>query len=438
MVGGLKIMYYPILLFIALGFGLTIGLPVFLSFGIATYVHILDVGSRVWIIFMQRVFAGATNYSFIAVPLFMLAGKVMEKTGITKRLIDFCNSFVGHWRGGLAHVNIVTSIFFAGISGSALADTAMLGSILIPAMEDEGYEKGFAGAVTAASATIGPIIPPSIVMVVYGSAFGISIGALFAAGILPGIVLGLSQIIITIYLSKKRNYPVSTSHFSILSFLKSFWNAIPALLMPLIILGGIFSGIFTATESSAIAALYALLLGSIKYRALTIKKLYNLFREVALTVSGIMIILAVAQNYAWILTRRRIPGLVAEQVTQLTQNPIILLIIMLTVLLIAGMFIERTVNLFIFTPLFLPLMTEELIGFSTLHASFIIIFILGVGHITPPFGGTLYVASMVGDVKLNEIIKFMFPFILGMLIVTILIVIFPSIVTYIPSLLGYM
>jgi len=419
-----------------LGLGFFIGMPIFLSIGLATLVYAADVGPQVLYIFIQRLFAATTGFSFIAVPLFMLAGKIMGITGITERLINFCNSLVGHWKGGLAQVNIVTSIFFAGISGSALADTAAIGSILIPAMESEGYERGFAGAVTAASATIGPIIPPSIVMVIYGSTFGVSIGALFASGFLPGLILGFSQMVLTYYISIKRNYPTTGDRLNIGNVLRQLFKAWSALVMPIIILGGIFSGIFTATEASAIAVLYAIIVGVVVYRKINLKSLYQSFREVALNVAGIMIILAVAQNFAWVITREKIPTMISKQLIGMTDNPVLVLLLITLLLLIAGMFIERTVNLFILTPILLPLMTNVL-GLSLLHASMVLIFTLGVGHITPPFGGTLYVACMVGDIPMEEIIKFMVPYIIGMILVALFITFFPFIVTIIPQYLGY-
>lgn len=419
--------------------GMLVGLPIVLAIGGATLVHVFDVGPAVLQIFMQRLFAGMTNYSFAAVPLFILAGGLMTGTGITKRLLRLCNALVGHLRGALAQVNIVASIFFAGISGSALADTAALGSVLIPAMEEDGYEKGFAGAVTAASATIGPIIPPSIVMVVYASTFELSIGAMFAAGVVPGLVLGISQMFITYGISVRRGYPVKTKP-SFPQFIRELFRATlgawTALLVPLIILGGIFGGIFTATEAAAIAAVYALAVGTIVYREMTWKKLYTMFRDAALTTAGILMILSVAQNFAWVITRRRLPALIMGHMLSITDNPVLILLIIVAALLLIGMLVERIVALFILGPILLPVLITQL-GLGPLHAGMILVFTLGVGHITPPFGGTLYTAAMVGDIKVEQIVKYLMPYIIGMVVVSLLIVFVPSFVTWIPRLLGY-
>lgn len=420
------------LIIVAVGFA--VGAPIFLSIGMSTLLYVADVGPNILRIFMQRLFSATTSFSFIAVPLFMLAGSIMGLTGITDRLIAFCNSLVGWMRGGLAQVNVVTSIFFAGISGSALADTAGLGSVLIPAMEKEGYSRGFAGAVTAASATIGPIIPPSIIIVIYGSTFGVSIGALFAAALLPGLLLGFSQMILVYYLSIKNDFPCGKVRPSFKMIGSSFFRAWTALVMPLIILGGIFGGIFTATEASAIAVFYAMIIGAF-YRKLTLKKLYVLFRDVALTVSGILIILAVAQNFAWIITRKQLPQLIVRQLVNITENHFLLIIVILVVLLVAGMFVERAVAIFMLTPILLPILTVQ-IGLGPLQAALMLIFTLGIGHITPPFGGTLYVACMVGKIPMEDILRHVLPFIFGMVIVTLVIAFWPPLTEWFPAFLG--
>jgi tripartite ATP-independent transporter DctM subunit len=419
--------------------GMFIGLPIVLAIGGATLVHVADSGPRILQVFMQRLFAGITNYNFAAVPLFILAGALMTGTGITDRLLRFCNALVGHVRGALAQVNVVASIFFAGISGSALADTAALGSVLIPAMEKDGYEKGFAGAVTAASATIGPIIPPSIVMVVYASTFELSIGAMFAAGILPGVGLGISQMIITYWISVRRGYP-SKSTPTLGQFVREFGRSLlgawSALLVPLIILGGIFGGVFTATEAAAVAALYSVVVGTAVYRQVSWKKLYFMFRDAALTTAGILMILAVAQNFAWVITRRKMPSMIMEQLLGLTQEPFIMMLLIMFSLLVIGMFVERIVALFILTPILLPVMTMQL-GMSELHAGMTLVFALGVGHITPPFGGTLYTAAMVGGTTVEEIVRFLLPYIIGMIIMALLVMFIPSFVTAVPEALGF-
>lgn len=424
-----------ILLFVILAFGMFIGVPIFLAIGVSTLAYVIDVGPSILPIFMQRLFSGTLSYAFAAVPLFMLAGFIMSEVGITDRIIRFCRVFVGHWRGGLAQVNIATSVVFAGMSGSALADTAILGSILIPAMEKEGYEREYSAAVTSASATLGPIIPPSIVMVIYGSAFGVSVGALFAAGVVPGLVLGLSQFIVTYFIARLRRYPRNER-----ATLGDIWRATvaawSALIMPLIILGGIFTGIFTANEAASIAVLYALILALVVYRNTSLKKLFKLFCDTALRTAAILFILAVAQNFAWIVARRRIPIVIMTGLVGITENPVLLLLIIGAALFVAGMFVERVVNLFLLGPILLPILIAQL-GMHPLHAGLILIFILGIGHVTPPFGAALYTVAMVSDSKVEVIVKFLWPYILGMVVVGLLIIFVEPITMWLPRLLGF-
>ena len=423
-----------VVLFAILFVGMLVGLPIFLTIGVATLAYMIDVGPNVLPIFMQRLFSGTLGYSFAAVPLFILAGSVMSKTGITDRIIRLCNGFVGHWRGGLAQVNIAASVVFAGISGSALADTAALGSILIPAMEKEGYERAYAAAVTSASATLGPIIPPSIIMVIYGSAFGMSVGALFAAGVVPGLILAISQFVVTYILARRHGYP-RQPRSSLVEIWRSVLAAWTAIIMPFIILGGIFSGTFTANEASGIAVLYALLLGLLLYRNINLKTIYGLFKDVALQTAAILFILAVAQNFAWIVSRRRIPIVLMNAMLGLTTNPTLLLILIGITLFIAGMFVERAVNLFLLGPILLPILTTTL-GMDALHAGMFMIFVLGIGHVTPPFGAALYTVAMISDTDVEKIVKFLWPYIAGMVVVALLIMFVEPVVMWLPRLLG--
>ncbi len=411
---------------------LFLGFPIFLAIGFSTMPQYFLVGSRAMTIFMQRIYSGITNYSFLAVPMFMFAGNIMGKAGLIKRIIDFSDSIVGRFTGGLAQVNVLSSILFAGISGSALADTAVIGKALIPPMEEQGYEKGFAAAVTAASSIVGPVIPPSIVMVIYGAAFSVSIGGLFAAGLIPGLTIGFSQMIIVYIISKRKNYPTNPKS-SLKEIGQKFIKALIPLTMPIIIVGGIFSGIFTATEASVVAVVYGLFIGVFVYKTINYRIIYDSLVESALTSAGILIIIAAAQKFSWVVARYRIPQLILNEILSITDNKIIILLLINLMLIFAGMFIDRNVNLFLLGPILIPMMAS--LGLSSLHIAMIIIFGLGVGHLTPPVGLLLFSTAYVAKIDVEEILKFVFPFIVGLVIISLIITFWPSFTEFLPSLI---
>ncbi len=422
------------LLVILLAGGMLIGVPIFLAIGFATLAYVIDVGPMILPIFMQRLFAGTLSYSFAAVPLFMLAGAIMGECGITDRIIQFTRTLVGHWRGGLAQVNIATSIVFAGKSGSALADTAIVGSIMVPVMEKQGYERAYSAAVTAASATLSPIIPPSIVMVIYAAAFRVRVGSLFAAGVVPGFVLAFSMMVVTYVLARIRKYP-SYPKATLREIGEATLAAWSALVMPLIILGGMFSGVFTANEAASVAVVYALVLALGVYRNTSLKQIAALFRQTALRTASILMILAVAQNFAWIISRERIPTIVAQWLLGITDHRVLLLLLIGLLLFVAGLFIERVVNLFLLGPILLPILTLQL-EMHPIHAGLMMIFILGIGHVTPPFGAALYTIAMVSETKVEEIVRFMWPYIVGMIVVGLLITFVEPLSLWLPNALG--
>lgn len=423
------------LLFVLLMVGLVIGLPVFVALGLSTYAQFFLTGeARQLLTLGQRLFSGMDVFALLAVPMFVLAGNIMTVSGIMDKLLGVANALVGWMKGGLAQVNILGSMLFAGISGSAVADTVALGSILVPAMEKEGYDKGFAGAVTAASAIVGPIIPPSNVMIIYGATFGLPIGYLFASGIFPGIAVGLSMMALTFVISIRQNHP-KRGMITWKQFWKSMLEGIIPMMMPFIILGGIFSGIFTATEASAIAVFYALIIGLFVYRTLTAKDLYELLLKTVKTCAGTILILAFSKNFGWILARNSIPQLVLERMISVTDNPTYILLLVNAFLFGVGLFIGRTVALLILGPILIPML--GIIGLHPLHIAMVLMFALGVGHLTPPFGLLLYTTAYAGDVKFERIVAKVPPYVILLLCINMVVTFVPEFVMFFPRILGY-
>lgn len=382
----------------------------------------------------QRFYSGVDIFALMAMPFFMLAGDIMNRIQITNRLVQLANSLVGHIRGGLAHVNIVVSIFFAGLTGAAVSDTAALGTMLIPEMEKAGYDRKFAAAVTAASSIIGPIIPPSIIMVIYGSMMGVSIAGLFAAGIVPGVLMGAILMLFAGVISKKRNYPIGEKRASLKDVAISFKKSIIPLLMPVIILGGILSGVFTPTEAAAVAVGYALLVGFFIYRNLKIKDLPSLLYDMVKNNGSVFIILAAAAILGWILAIEQIPELVGAAITSITENKFLVLLIINGILLVLGMFMDMTAAIIILGPILHPLAVS--VGVNPLHFGIIMVVNLNIALMTPPLGACLFVACGISKLSLEQISKEIIPFILAEIAVLLLVTYIPIISLFIPRLLG--
>ncbi len=422
------------LMFLVL-FGLiTIGAPILIALGVSGFVHYLDTGREtVLIILAQQIYARASAYPFLAIPLFLLAGNIMTKGGITDKLITLARVLIGHFTGGLAQINILASVFFASISGSAFADVAAIGSLLIPAMKKEKYPLGFAGALTAASATLSPLIPPSIVMIVYGSVFEVSIGALFAAGLGIGIIYATALMVITYFISKKYDIPLhkKASSKEVRDSLKA--SIIP-LIMPIIVLGGILSGLFTATEAASVAVAYGLLITIFFYRSIKFKDLYGILLNTAYTASAIVLLVAGSSCFAYVIVRRNVAHKVMTALLDLTESPFVIMMVIVVVLLIAGMFIGRNANILLFGPIIVPIMYE--LGYGPIQTAMIIIMTLGVGHITPPVGGTLLTTMLIGDISMPDIMRYMWPYILVTIFTCILIILIPFLSEGVPKLFG--
>ncbi|MBW2608309.1 MAG: TRAP transporter large permease [Deltaproteobacteria bacterium] len=399
-----------------------INTPIAIAIGVASILAIFIQGDFTMMMVVQRMFSGTDSFHLMAVPLFMFTGTLMEAGGISRRIIDFANSLVGWLPGGLAAVTIVSAMFFAGISGSAAADAAAVGAILIPAMKKSGYKSDFAAAVQASGGSIGVIIPPSIPMIIFGFLTGASIGQLFAAGILPGVLIGLSLIGVATYISAKHGY-ASTTSFSISEVWRTFKRALIAMGAPVIILGGILFGIFTATESAAVAVVYALVVGMFVYRKIKIKDLFHLFRNGAITSSIVMFIIATASVFSWIAAIEDIPALLAGTLLSLTENPIILLLLINMVLLIAGTFVETTASLILLVPMITAMLPS--LGIDIIQLGVIVVANLAIGMLTPPMGICLIVSCSISGDSLSAISKRILPF-LGILIIDLLIITFYS------------
>jgi len=399
-----------------------INTPIAIAIGVASILAIFVQGDFTMMMVIQRMFSGTDSFHLMAVPLFMFTGTLMEAGGISRRIIDFANALVGWLPGGLAAVTIVSAMFFAGISGSAAADAAAVGAILIPAMKKSGYKSDFAAAVQASGGSIGVIIPPSIPMIIFGFLTGASIGQLFAAGILPGVLIGFSLICVATYISAKHGY-ASTTSFSISEVWRTFKRALIAMGAPVIILGGILFGIFTATESAAVAVVYALVVGMLVYRKIKIKDLVHLFRNGSITSSIVMFIIATASVFSWIAAIEDIPARLAGTLLTLTENPIILLLLINMVLLIAGTFVETTASLILLVPMITAMVPS--LGIDIIQLGVIVVANLAIGMLTPPMGICLIVSCSISGDSLSAISKRILPF-LGILIIDLLIITFYS------------
>lgn len=394
--------------------------PIAIAIGAAALATLFFQSDFSLMIVIQRLFGGADSFHLMAVPLFMFAGVIMAAGGVSKRLIDLANALVGWLPGGLAAVTIVSAMFFAGISGSAAADAAAVGAILIPAMKKSGYRSEFAAAVQASGGSIGVIIPPSIPMIIFGFLTGASIGRLFAGGILPGLLIGGSLIAVATFISRKQGSALQ-SHFSIEEVVRTLKRGLLPLGAPLIILGGILSGIFTATESAAVAVFYGLILGVFVYKEIEINKLGHLFTEGAIASAVVMFIIATASVFGWLAAIEEIPAKLAGSLLLLTENKILLLLIINLILLVAGTFMETTAALILLVPLIAAM--QPALEIDMIHLGVIVVTNLAIGMLTPPMGICLIVSSSISGDRITAVSRAILPF-LGILIIDLLIISF--------------
>ncbi len=386
-------------------------------------------------IFAQHFYLGVNSFVLLAVPLFILAGRFMNEMGMTEDIFDLAEAVVGSVRGAIGHVNIIVSMIFAGMSGSALADAAGLGTIEYQAMTERGYDKGYAVGITGASATIGPIIPPSIAFILYGSLAEESVGALFIAGIVPGVLMGLSLMGTILVISYTQETGVGrTTQFQLGRFLKALLKAIPALVAPVIIIGGIFFGFFTPTEAAAVACAYVILIDMLYYKNLDVSTIYNVMRDTFADTAVIMVIIGLANVYAFLLTIAGVPAFLTSSLLGVTESTLIITILLVIVLLILGTFIEPIALIMITVPVLAP--SYAALGIDPIAFGVIMVLALTIGLITPPLGMILFVLERVTDLELMDIFKGVLPFYIPLLTILAAIIFYQELILFLPRLGG--
>ena len=416
------------LVFIA---GLLLRFPIAFSLGFSCLVYVL-LADIPLIILPMKMYSGIDVFILLSIPGFILAGNLMNEGGLTEKIIAFCNHLLGHIRGGLALANIGASMLFAGISGTAVSDTASIGAILIPAMKEEGYDAGFSCAVTASSSTVGPIIPPSVVMIVAATLSGLSVGRVFLAGAVPGFLLGIGMMAVAYYISVKKHYP-KHPRSSLRQVGKSLVDTFWALLMTFIILFGIVGGVFTPTEASIIAVAYALLIGVVVYKKINFRNLSTIVLESMKTSASLMVLIGFANLFGWILITEQLPQLVASEILDFSQNKYVVLLLVNLLLIFVGTFMETIAALLILFPILLKVAMA--VNVDPIHFAVIAVLNLIIGLTTPPVGVCLFVASSIGKVSLGAVSRATLPFLMVSLFVLLLVTLPPELALFLPRLL---
>ena len=416
-------------LFIFLG----IGVPIAYSLGLSTTLYFIFFNNDLLQVMPQILFAGMDSYTLIALPLFILMGQLMNESQITSRLIDYCLIFVGKIRGGLGLVNVISSMLFGGISGSSVSDTASIGSILIPEMKKRGYPEDYAAGLTVASSTMGMIIPPSIPMVLYAVTAQESVGRLFLGGVFPGIMVGVFQLLITIWISNKYFYPREERDVSLKVILQMTLRYSYILFMPFFVVGAVIFGIATATESAALGVFYALVIGTFLIKSLSYQRIFKALKSSVLTSAKIMIIIAFSKIFIWVLAYERVPDGLSEMITGFGLGTAGMLLLFIFIILFAGTFIDVSPAILLFTPVFLPSIIN--MGVSPILFGVIMVIGLAVGACTPPVGNCLNVCSIITGLSIGKIFKGAAPFLIANIITLLLIVLFPNIVIWLPKII---
>lgn len=401
-----------------------LSVPIGIALGLATLIALLFTGVIPIDFLVMGLITAADSFPLLAVPFFILAGEIMGRGGISERLYNVAEAMVGNRTGGFAIATIITCMFFAAISGSGPATVAAIGSIMIPTMVRQGYDKKFAAAVVATAGSIGVIIPPSIPMVIYGVVGSVSIGDMFVAGIIPGILVGIALMIYAYIYSRKHGYTGSDEKTSIKKIAKAVGKAKWSLLIPVIILGGIYGGIFTPTEAAVIAVVYGLFVGLVLYKQLTIKELPSLFINASLTTATILIIVGTATAFGRLLTMEQIPTQIAQWMLSISENQIVIMLLITILLLLVGCFMDTLAAIIILTPILLPIAID--IGYNPIHFGITMVVNLAIGFITPPVGVNLFVASGISGLPMEEIAKAVWPFFIAMLLTLIIIILVPQ------------
>jgi tripartite ATP-independent transporter DctM subunit len=421
-----------IVLFVALFALLAVGAPIAIALAGSSLIYIVLAGTTPDIVVVHRIVNGVDSFPLLAVPFFILAGNLMNTAGITEKIYNFATALVGWLKGGLGHVNVIGSVIFAGMSGTAVADAGGLGTIEIKAMQDHGYDKKFAVGITAASSTIGPIIPPSLPMVIYGVQANTSIGQLFAAGFIPGFIMaGFMMATVAIYAHRYHWGRDATFSMSVLGH--TFLRAIPALMTPFLIIGGMSFGWFTPTEAAVAACAWAIVLGVVIDRTIDVKRFVRVSFDTLETTAVVLFIVGASSIFGWILTQTRTTELIADTLLSVSDNPLMVLIMINIILLIVGCFLETIAAITILVPVFLPIM--EKLGIDPVHFGVMMVLNLMIGLLTPPVGMVLFVLARVAKMPFEDVVKACAPFLIPLLLVLALVTFFPSITLFLPTLL---
>jgi C4-dicarboxylate transporter DctM subunit len=411
---------------------LLLGVPIIVALGLSCIFSVVITGAADIAVLVQNMFNAGNSFALMAVPFFILAGNIMSEGGVSRRLVNLAGAFFGRMSGGLALVATVASTFFGALSGSAPATTAAIGGVMIKPMVEKGYDKNFAGAVVAASGTIGLIIPPSLTMVLYGVSTGVSIGALFLGGIIPGIIICIALMIVEYIISVKRGYR-GEEKTSMKTILKYCREAVFAIFMPVLILGGIYAGIFTPTESAAVAVVYGLIVGLFIHREISFRDLPKLILKSAKSTALVMYLMVTAEVLSFVLVSEQIPQTIASSILGFSNNAIVVQLIMVLILLIIGTFLNNTAAMVLMAPIFYPIITS--LGIDPLFFGIIMVIALAIGHNTPPVGMCLFIACDSGNIKLESLVKEVMPLVAAMIVVVVALNFFPEVILYLPNMM---
>jgi len=411
--------------------GLIMGLPVAVTLGVSSFCYLIAADMPL-VVMPQKMYAGIDVFVLLCIPGFILAGNLMNSGGITERIVRFANALVGWVRGGLGLTNVAASMLFGGISGTAVADSASIGGVMIPGMKKAGYPADFSAAVTAASSTVGPIIPPSVPMIIVGALSGISVGQMFLAGAVPGILLGIAMLITTYLIARRKNFPRQRWQ-GVREVTKSFFGAFWALIMSFLIIVGMVSGLMTPTETAVIACIYATIVGVLFYRELSLKAIPKIVVDSAVSSAAILVLVGFANVFGWILVSERIPQMIASAVLTITENKFLVILLINLLLLFVGMFMETIAALII---LFVPLLAlAQGVGVEPLHFATFAVLNLMIGLTTPPVGVCLFVCANIAELPLSAVIRAILPYLVTNIIVLLLVSYIPQIATWLPRLL---
>jgi len=412
-----------------------IGVPIAMGLGLAAVGGILAWGKVPLYLIPQRMFTGVDSFVLMAIPFFMLAGELMDATGILDRMLKFADALVGRIRGGIAHVNVVAGMILSGVSGSAVADASAIGSALLPVMKKE-YGIDFGAGVVSGAAALGPIIPPSIPMIIYAaSTSGMSVAALFLSGVVPGLLIGLGMMVTIYIIARMRKYPVRKERLGAREFFARTKRAIPTLVMPIVVLGGILGGVFTATEAGVVAVVYALIFGFFISKELKLHHIPPALLKAGVTTSVVFLLIATANAVSWLVTTQQVPNLISAYLKSISPSPLVFLLIVNIFLLIVGCLMETAAALIMLVPILAPIAASY--GIDPLHFGFVVVMNLVIGLITPPVGVVLFVVGGLANISMERVVRAVWPHLIWQLVVLALVTYFPGLSLWVPRMLGY-